>query len=228
LRTLGANVGFHKVQASYNFYYSPPKIPRLTLAARALIGAGSVFSNANRYTGSQFPELNGLLPVSERFYGGGANDLRGFAFEEAGPRVVIVPTGVFRNAKGDQVFLNPFTVPVGGNAIAVVNLEGRIPISNALRIVPFYDGGNVFRKASEIFNPPNPPAGNVNLNNLAARWTNSVGLGLRIKTPVGGEFGIDYARTLNPPRFMIPQQSGPPALYILPKDHIHFRFSQAF
>jgi len=228
LRTLGANVGFHKVQASYNFYYSPPKIPRLTLAARALIGAGSVFSNANRYTGSQFPELNGLLPVSERFYGGGANDLRGFAFEEAGPRVVIVPTGVFRNAKGDQVFLNPFTVPVGGNAIAVVNLEGRIPISNALRIVPFYDGGNVFRKASEIFNPPNPPAGNVNLNNLAARWTNSVGLGLRIKTPVGGEFGIDYARTLNPSRFMIPQQSGPPALYVLPKDHIHFRFSQAF
>jgi outer membrane protein assembly factor BamA len=228
LRTLGANVGFNKVQASYNFYYSPPRIPRLTLAARALVGAASVFSNANRYTGSQFPFLNGLLPVSERFYGGGANDLRGFEFEEAGPRVVIVPTGVFRNSKGDQVFLNPFTVPVGGNAIAVVNLEGRIPLTNALRVVPFYDGGNVFRKASEIFNPPNPPAGNVNLNNIAARWTHTFGLGLRIKTPVGGEFGIDYARILNPPTFMIPQQSAPPALYILPKDHIHFRFSQAF
>jgi outer membrane protein insertion porin family len=228
LRQLGANVGFHKVQASYNFYYSPPRIPRLTLAARAIVGAASVFSNANRYTGSQFPELNGLLPVSERFFGGGANDLRGFAFEEAGPRVVIVPSGVFRNSKGDPVFLNPFTVPVGGNAIAVINIEGRVPLSNALRVVPFYDGGNVFKKASEIFNPPNPPAGNVNLNNLAARWTQTVGIGLRIKTPVGGEFGIDYARLLNPPTFLIPQQIGPPAIYILPRDHIHFRFSQAF
>jgi outer membrane protein insertion porin family len=228
LRPLGANVGFQKVQASYNLYYSPPKIPRLTIAARAIVGAATVFSNANRYTGSQFPELNGLLPVSERFFGGGANDLRGFAFEEAGPRVVIVPTGVFRNAKGDQVFLNPFTVPVGGNAIAVINLEGRVPISNALRVVPFYDGGNVFRKASEIFHHPTVPAGNVNLTNLAGRWTNTVGIGLRIKTPVGGEFGVDYARLLNPPTFLIPQQIGPPALYILPRDHIHFRFSQAF
>jgi hypothetical protein len=53
-------------------------------------------------------------------------------------------------------------------------------------------------------------------------------LGIRIKTPVGGEFAVDYGRLMNPPRFLIPQQIGPPAVYQLRQDHVHFRFSQAF
>jgi len=228
LKPLGANIGFHKFQATYNFYYSPPRIPRLTLAARAIIGGGWTFSGGDRYTGSAYPYLNGLLPISERFFGGGSNNLRGFEFEEAGPRVIVVPTGIYHNSKGEPVHLDPFTVPFGGNGIAVVNLEGRVPISKALRVVPFYDGGNVFRKFSEIFNPANPPAGNVELHNQAARWTHTVGVGLRIRTPVGGEFGIDYARLLNPPTFLIPQAAGGNAIYKLHQDHIHFRFSQAF
>lgn len=228
LKVLGASVGFHRVQATYNVYYSPPRIPRLTLAARVIIGAGWTFSGGDRYTGSAYPYLNGLLPISERFFAGGANNLRGFEFEEAGPRVIIVPSGIYRNDKGDPVYLEPFTVPFGGNAIAVVNLEGRVPISKALRLVPFYDGGNVFRNPSEIFHAPHPPAGSVELQNQAARWTHTVGVGIRIRTPVGGEFGIDYARLLNPPTFLIPQPAGGNALYHLHRDHIHFRFSQAF
>ena len=54
---------------------------------------------------------------------------------EAGPRVVIVPQGTFRDSKGKQIFLNPFTVPVGGNALAVINIEGRVPLTAALRAV---------------------------------------------------------------------------------------------
>jgi outer membrane protein assembly factor BamA len=143
--------------------------------------------------------------------------------------VAFVPTGIFRNQKGEIVSLDPCTVPFGGNAIAVVNLEGRIPLSNAIRIVPFYDGGNVFRSAKDIFRAPKPPAGDIGLTNQAARWTHTVGLGFRLKTPVGGEFGFDYGRLLNPPIFLIPQQTGfPPAFYKLRQDHIHFRFSQAF
>ncbi|HTH51605.1 MAG TPA: POTRA domain-containing protein, partial [Pyrinomonadaceae bacterium] len=57
LPALGANIGFHKVQATYNFYYSPPRIPRLTLATRVIIGAGSVFKGGDRYTGSPYPFL---------------------------------------------------------------------------------------------------------------------------------------------------------------------------
>ena len=83
-------------------------------------------------------------------------------------------------------------------------------------------------RVSDIFKPPTYPPGNVDLQNQRAVWTHTVGLGLRIKTPVGGEFGIDYGRLLNPPRFLIPQSVGPNAIYQLRQDHIHFRFSQAF
>ena len=225
---LGANVGFQKFQASYNYYYTLPALKNTTFAARAILGVGAVFSGDNRFTRAQFPSLNGLLPISERFFGGGANTLRGFDFEEAGPRVVIVPQGTFLNSKRERVFLDPFTIPFGGNALAVVNIEARIPISKSLRAVPFYDGGNVFRKAGDIFKNPTVAPGDIAGQNQRAIWTHSVGLGLRIKTPVGGEFGIDYGRLLNPPAFLIPQTNAPNAEYQLRQGHIHFRFSQAF
>jgi outer membrane protein insertion porin family len=227
---LGANIGFQKFQVSYNYYYTFPSIKgrSATLAARAIVGIGSVFSNGNRFTSAAFPSLNGLLPISERFFAGGSNNLRGFNFEEAGPRVVIMPTGIFRDSRGNPVFLDPFTIPFGGNAIAITNIEARVPISKSIRAVPFYDGGNVFRRANEIFNPANPAATDIDGLNQRARWTHTIGLGFRIKTPVGGEFGFDYGRLLNPPIFIIRQPSGPNALYKLPQDHIHFRFSQAF
>ena len=233
LPVLGANIGFQKFQASYNFYRSIPIVKNrvlknATFAARAIIGVASVFSGGDRFTSAQFPSLNGLLPISERFFAGGANTLRGFDFEEAGPRVVIVPQGTFRDSTGKQVFLNPFTVPFGGNALAEVNLEARIPVTKSIRVIPYYDGGNVFRRVGDIFKPRSVPLNNVELQNQNARWTHTIGLGLSIKTPVGAEFGVDYGRLLNPPRFLIPQPIGPNAEYRLQQDHIHFRFSQAF
>jgi Outer membrane protein/protective antigen OMA87 len=228
LPVLGANIGFNKFQVSYNIYYTFPQLHNTTLAARAVLGAANVFAKGNRFTSSQFPGLDGLLPISERFFAGGAYTLRGFAFEEAGPRVVIVPQGTFRNAKGDPVTLDPFTVPFGGNALAVINLEARIPLTGSLRAVPFYDGGNVFRRVGDIFNPPDVPANDVFQRNLRALWSHTIGLGLRLKTPIGGEFGIDYGHLLNPPEFLIPQVSAPNAIFRLRQDQIHFRFSQAF
>jgi outer membrane protein insertion porin family len=225
---LGANIGFHKIQLSYNYYYSFPNIKNTTIAARAILGMASVFSSGNRFSSAQFPDLEGILPISERFFAGGAYTLRGFDFEEAGPRIVIVPQGTFRNSSGDPVFLSPFTVPFGGNALAIVNIEARVPLSDSVRAVPFYDGGNVFRRVGDLFDPPDVPANDVFRQNLRALWTNTVGLGLRIKTPIGGEFGIDYGFLLNPPRFLIPQPSGPNAVYQLKQGQIHFRFSQAF
>lgn len=226
---LGANIGFQKFQASYNYYYSFPSLRYLTLAARGIIGMGSVFAGGDRFNNAQFPSLNGLLPISERFYAGGANTLRGFNFEEAGPRVAIVPTGIFRNSHGNPVTLDPFTIPFGGNALASVNLEARVPLTNSLRVVPFYDGGNVFRRVGDIFKAPTVPPNNVELQNQRALWTHTLGLGFRLKTPVGGEFGVDYGRLLNPPQFLIPQATGfPPVIFRLHADHFHFRFSQAF
>jgi|CXWL01.1.fsa_nt_gi outer membrane protein insertion porin family len=228
LTQLGANVGFHKFQASYNYYYTLARLKNTTLAARGILGVASVFAGGDRYTNSQFPTLNGLLPISERFFAGGANTLRGFDFEAAGPRVVIMPQGTFLNSSGTQVFLDPFTIPFGGNAMAVVNLEARIPFSKTIRVVPFYDGGNVFRRAGDIFKRPAVAANDVAGQNQRAIWTHSVGLGFRLKTPVGGEFGVDYGHLLNPPIFLIPQSAGPNALFRLKQSQLHFRFSQAF
>lgn len=228
LPQLGASVGFHKFQTSFNFYYTLPALKNTTIAARGILGLATVFRNGDRFTNSLFPELNGSLPISERFFAGGADTLRGFNFEEAGPRVVIVPQGIFRDSSGNIINLSPFTIPFGGNALAVTNLEARIPLTKSLRGVLFYDGGNVFRRVGDIFKSPAVAPNDVVGQNLRALWTHTVGLGFRLKTPVGGEFGVDYAYLLNPPRFLIPQPIGPNAIYQLPHGHVHFRFSQAF
>ena len=224
---LGANVGFHKFQGSIYKFYTFPRLKNTTLAGRAIVGLASVFKRDQNFS-SQFPDLEGILPISERFFAGGSTSLRGFEFESAGPRVVVVPQGIFRNNKGDPVFLDPFTIPFGGNALAIINLEARIPVTESVRVVPFYDGGNVFRRVSDIFNPPDVPANNVFQQNLRALWTHTVGLGLRLKTPVGGEFAVDYGYLLNPPRFQIPQVNAPNAIFQLRQGQLHFRFAQAF
>jgi outer membrane protein insertion porin family len=229
LPALGANIGFQKFQASYNYYYTFPKLKNTTIAARGILGLANVFSNGDRFPPDQFPGLEGILPISERFFAGGANTLRGFDYEEAGPRVVVVPEGIFHDNKGDPKFLDPFTVPFGGNALAVVNVEARIPLTKSVRAVSFYDGGNVFLNVKDIFKAPAPAApGDVFVQNLRAVWSHTVGAGLRVKTPVGGEIGVDYGYLLNPPEFLIPQVNAPNAIYRLNPNQVHFRFSHAF
>lgn len=225
---LGANVGFNKFQFSANKYYTFGLLRDTTLAGRLILGLGNVFRNGDRFDEATYPGLSGILPISERFFAGGSNTLRGFDFESAGPRVVVVPRGNFFNTNGQQVFLTPFSVPFGGNALAVVNLEARVPVTDSVRVVPFYDGGNVFRSAKDIFSSPKIDESDAFRRNLNAKWTHTVGLGLRIKTPIGGEAGVDYGFLLNPPSFIIPQPAGPPGTYVLPRNQINFRFSQAF
>lgn len=228
LPALGANIGFQKFQASYNYYRTFSQLKNTTFAGRAILGLANVFSKRQRFSSTQFPDLEGILPISERFFAGGSTTLRGFEFESAGPRVVVVPQGIFRRSNGDPIFLSPFTIPFGGNALAIVNLEARIPVTKNIRAVPFYDGGNVFRRVGDIFNPPDVPPNDVFRQNLRALWSHTVGLGLRLKTPIGGEFGVDYGHLLNPPRFLIPQVNAPNAIFQVRQSQIHFRFSQAF
>ncbi|REJ75923.1 MAG: hypothetical protein DWQ47_09840 [Acidobacteria bacterium] len=225
---LGANIGFNKVQLSYNRYFTVDALNKTTFAGRAILGFANVFAGGDRFGGTDYPGLEGLLPISERFFAGGSTTLRGFDFERAGPRVVVVPEGTFLNQQGEEITLDPFTIPFGGNGLAIVNLEARVPFTNWLRIVPFYDGGNVFRKASEIFNPSEAAPGDRFLTNVRSLWTHTIGLGFRINTPFGGDVAIDYGYLLNPPEFTIPQDMAPDATLRLKQGQFHFRFSQAF
>src|SRR6185503_3673003 len=131
-----------------------------------------------------------------------------------------------------------------GNALAIVNLEARIPLTRSLQAVPFYDGGNVFRRVGDLFRrqndnpvPPGTLLDAIKAANLRAHWTNTVGLGFRIQTPLGGALAVDYGFLLNPPEFLIPQRgptmavddfNGTPAIYRLKRTQVHFRFTQTF
>ena len=72
------------------------------------------------------------LPISERFFAGGASSLRGFETDYAGP-------------------LDPVSnLPVGGNALFVGSLEIQEPVVRFLYLAGFYDTGNVFSNISDL------------------------------------------------------------------------------
>jgi len=96
------------------------------LPASFLLALGLRFGLALPYGGDDD------IPISERYYAGGAYSLRGFKTGLAGP-------------------LDPVTDnPVGGNALLIGNLEVRYPFLRIFKIAGFYDGGNVFRTFRKI------------------------------------------------------------------------------
>jgi outer membrane protein assembly complex protein YaeT len=140
-----------------------------------------------------------LLPISQRFFAGGATTLRGFRYYQAGPQEVLEPTNP------NEL---PTLAPIGGDALLVFNFEWRYPIYKRLRLVPFYDWGNVFLRISDI-----------SLRGM----TNTVGLGLRIDTPLG-PIGVDYGFLIDPPAFV----TATGAVLRQPRGAFHIRFGQTF
>ncbi|HEV8136411.1 MAG TPA: POTRA domain-containing protein [Pyrinomonadaceae bacterium] len=241
LRQLGGNISFNRFQLTYRRYYKMSALRNTVFAGNLTLGLANLFNPQDRDGNGVIDEIDKTLPISERFFSGGATTLRGFNFEEAGPREVVIPEGPFRDSNKNIVFLNPFTVPVGGNALAIVNLEARVPLTRSFQTVPFYDGGNVFRRAGDLFGKSDPtpvtpgdPLAPLNAANLKAHWTHTVGLGFRFQTPLGGALAIDYGWLLNPPEFLIPQRGpsggfdGTPAVFRLNRGHLHFRITQTF
>ena len=240
LRQLGGNISFNRFQATYRHYYKLNFFRETVLAGNMTLGLANVIDPQDRDASGSIDEIDLTMPISERFFSGGSTTLRGFNFEEAGPRQVVIPEGEFRDQDKNIVFLNPFTVPVGGNALAVVNLEARIPLTRSVQAVPFYDGGNVFRRIGDLFGkddptpvPPGDILAQINAANLRAQWTSTVGLGLRLQTPFGGALAVDYGFLLNPPEFLVPQRGpngfdGTPAIFRLHRGNLHFRITQTF
>jgi len=241
LRQLGGNISLNRFQLTYRRYYKMSALRNTVFAGNLTLGLANLFNPRDRDGNGVIDEIDRTLPISERFFSGGSTTLRGFNFEEAGPRQVVIPQGPFRDRDKNIVFLNPFTVPVGGNALAILNLEARVPLTRSLQAVPFYDGGNVFRRVGDLFGrsnetpvPPGDIIAAINQNNLKAHWTHTVGLGFRFQTPLGGALAIDYGFLLNRPEFLIPQRGpsggfdGTPAVFRLNRGHLHFRITQTF
>ncbi len=210
----GGNESFNKFFGTYQTYKTlDPQFPLLgntTLAFSARIGLARMFRPSDRNDNGIIGENESerRLPITERFFTGGATTLRGFRYEAAGPQVVLEPR---KGRSCDEIPPTcelPTFVPVGGDALTVFNFELRYPLSQRFRIVPFYDLGNVFRRV-----------GDIDFSNM----TNSVGLGLRIITPIG-PIGVDYGFLIDPPFYL--SNSG--VILRQPRGAFHIRFGQSF
>ncbi|MGA2848024.1 MAG: POTRA domain-containing protein [Terracidiphilus sp.] len=138
-----------------------------------------VFANSLRIGLAQ-PFANSRVPLSEEFFTGGGNSLRGFPLDGAGPQRQV---DVCSSGSSTDCF--KILVPSGGNELLLINAEARIPlaIKKGLSLATFYDGGNVFP--------------DVGFHDFVSLYSNNVGLGLRYATPVG-PVRIDVGRNLNP------------------------------
>ena len=127
------------------------------------------------------------VPLSERFFGGGANSHRGFPVNQAGPRD---PTTGF---------------PIGGGALFVNSFELRFPlIGENIGGVLFHDAGNIysrFRRISFRRRQDEITADGATAGYEFDYMVHAVGFGLRYRTPVG-PVRLDLGYSLNPPRFI--------------------------
>ena len=166
---LGSNVDFTKLTAQAAIYRQ--KFHNIVWADSIRIGLAQPFNNS-------------FVPLSESFFTGGGNSLRGFPLDGAGPQThVTICTNGQQSCPTSLQYL--ITVPAGGNEELIINAEARIPLSafKGLSVVPFYDGGNVF-----------PIIG---FHDFTSLYSNNVGIGLRYATPIG-PVRFDLGQNLNP------------------------------
>lgn len=163
---LGASASFLKFLGQSAFYR--PVTTNITWANNFRLGFAQ-------------PIFSSRVPLSEEFFSGGSDTLRGFPIDGAGPQRPVVACG---NPNVPST-CSTISVPVGGAMLLVVNSELRfpIPVRQGLGAAVFYDGGNVYSK--------------INLPLVWEKYTNSVGVGLRYNTPVG-PVRFDIGHLLNP------------------------------
>jgi outer membrane protein insertion porin family len=182
------------------------------------------------------PPLPTLIPLPERFFGGGGTSLRGFGLNQAGPRDS--GTGF----------------PVGGQAQLILNQEFRFPMrlpffGTSVGGAIFYDGGNVYSRMTRISfrttlpkpviqlqnpalpqGPTNQPVCVASCSNELNYFAHTIGVGVRYKTPVG-PIRVDFGYQLNRPFFVIPctsSVSGCQQTTQLPKFQVFFNLGSTF
>lgn len=114
--SLASQVDFFKITGESRWYIPVSKRVVLALAGRA--------GMARSYGPTA------VVPITERFFAGGATTVRGYRRDELGPKV------------GDT--------PTGGNYLLIGNAELRFPLLLGFSGVVFVDTGNVWTAAREV------------------------------------------------------------------------------
>ncbi|MFA0812551.1 autotransporter assembly complex protein TamA [Microbulbifer epialgicus] len=81
------------------------------------------------------------LPADERFYAGGGGSVRGYGYQELGPRIVEI-------GKDGQETLSD---SIGGRGLSEISIEGRFRFTDTWGGVLFLDGGNAYEDPSPNF-----------------------------------------------------------------------------
>ena len=124
---------------------------RNSLAFRAGFGIGFPYGNST------------ILPFEKRFYGGGANGVRGWDVRTLGP-------GSFPGSNSVSDFINQC-----GDIRFIVSAEARSKLFWVVELAAFIDAGNIWT----IHNYPNQPGGMFHFNTFYKQLAASYGLGLR-------------------------------------------------
>jgi len=123
------------------------------------------------------------LPLSERFFGGGSFTVRGVEPDMLGP------LGEVKSADGSTRQI----IPLGGQGIAVVNLEYRFPLFGQM----FW--GEVFVDSGQVYRSLRPETSAI-APFPALRTTLGIGLILKLGFPLKLEYAADWKRILGRPR----------------------------
>lgn len=184
----GAQPNFARLLAQNSTYHRVR--PRIVFARTVQLGISVPWAGraalSEQGLGSEL-RPDPRIPLSERYFGGGANSHRGFAFNQAGPR-------------------DPATgFPLGGGSQFLNSLELRFPLVGAeFSGVLFHDAGNVYSRPGRISFRTSQAVRTAREGSQEFDFdymVHAVGLGIRYRTPIG-PVRLDLAYSPNPPRFV--------------------------
>ena len=183
--SLGSNADF--VQLHMQFEKVFPIVPKWHLLLRQEFGA-TLVSNFND------------LPAVYRFFAGGDNSVRGFAYNELspleGPQCAINPTThqVILTANGGCQAMRGYYLKTGGKDLITGTVEVIRDLPRNLGVATFFDYGNAL---NGFHRPACVPTPGTETGTICPPFIQySVGVGLRVRLPVM-TLGIDIAQPLS-------------------------------
>ena len=117
---LGGEADFVKLEAMGSQYFVPiESFPEHVIRVAGSAGVGRAYGNSSD------------IPMSERFFLGGGDSIRGFEYRDVGPR-------------------DSNNQPIGGDAMIAGSVEYTFPLISKIRGAAFFDMGNVYETPSDF------------------------------------------------------------------------------